>query len=299
MQAQSTSGATPLVTALQLLATTLFWGSVWVTAKLSVVAAPPAVVAAIRFAAASLILHLVMLRGPREQRIVPRSEWPLIFLNGLVGIAAYNLLFFGGVKLGRASDGAMIVPTLSPVITVFLAALILHEPLTSRKIAGLLLAVAGAVAFFTNVLAGPPNAPRLAGELLFLAGAFLWSFYSLLGKMAMKRLAPLPTTAYAMTAGTLMLLPVAWRASVGLDWGSISTWFWVNVAYMAVFPTSFAFVFWNAGVNRIGASRASMFMFLVPVFAVALSAAVLGEIPTLIQLGGAALMMFAVWLVNR
>ncbi|MGB7630213.1 MAG: DMT family transporter, partial [Candidatus Deferrimicrobium sp.] len=64
-------------------------------------------------------------------------------------------------------------------------------------------------------------------------------------------------------------------------------------------PTVIAYILWMEGIRILGSSPATSFMFLAPVFALLIAAALLGERPTALQGAGGALMLLGVWLVNR
>src|SRR3970040_2405614 len=164
----------------------VFWGGTWVTGKLAVDAIPPLTLAAARFAPAAL---------------------PLIFALGATAVAAYNVLFLYGLKLATASDGALIVPGLAPVLTALLAWPLLGEEMSPWGVAGLITGLAGLV-LVINPNGGQVPA-RLLGDLLFVGGAVCWAIYSLIGKAATTRFTPLRATLYATVSGTLLLLPCA------------------------------------------------------------------------------------------
>jgi drug/metabolite transporter (DMT)-like permease len=71
------------------------------------------------------------------------------------------------------------------------------------------------------------------------------------------------------------------------------------LAYVVIFPTVIAYILWMEGIRAIGSGPTTSFMFLAPVFALLIAAALLGERPTALQGAGGALMLLGVGLVNR
>lgn len=284
---------------IMMLFTTLFWAGAFVSAKLSVVAVPPEIVAFFRFAVGGAILMLLLVRlSPQELRL-RRADLPLLLALGLTGVAAYNLLFFWGVKLANATDGALIIPTLNPIATLFLAAAFLSEPLTKRKLAGAATCIAGQALIFYGVIAGAQTSPdRLLGAGLFLGAALCWSAYSVLGRVAVRRFSSLGANAWAMVLGTGMLLPFAlWRAP-SLEWGALTLGFWGHIAYMGIGATALAFWLFYQVVQQLGASRASIFMNMVPVFTILLAASILGERAEPVQLAGMVVVLGGILVAN-
>src|SRR3990172_2415118 len=147
----------------------VFWGGTWVTGKLAVDATPPLTLAAARFALASLLLWgWARTKGGAGHRLAA-ADLPLIFALGATAFAAYNVLFLYGLKLATASDGALIVPGLAPVLTALLAWPLLGEKMSRWGVAGLITGLAGLVLVINpNGGQGPARLPR---DLPFLVGA--------------------------------------------------------------------------------------------------------------------------------
>jgi drug/metabolite transporter (DMT)-like permease len=285
---------------LQLVTTTALWGSAFVASKVATQAVPATVAAAVRFGLAAIFMGLFLLTRPREERRLPAGTGRYVAILGTLGVAIYNLCFFLGLAFSRASDGSMIIPTTSPMVTTVLASLFLREPLTRRKLGGLGLSLAGSLLFFyTVVTSGPVNGKRVVGDLLFVLAAISWAGFTLLGKRVLQRINPLVANTYALLVGSTILLAIALPEAMRVDWASVGWSFWAIEVYLSLFPTALANVFWYNGVSRIGASRTAVFMYLVPVTGLILSALLLHDLPAPLQLAGAALMIGGVWVATR
>ena len=287
-----------------LVLTSVFWGSAFVYSKVAETSVPPLVAAFLRFGLGSIVgLVMILARRLRDPGYVvkPRKAWLDTAILGAVGVAGYNLFFFEGLALSQAPDGSMIIPTLTPAITVILAGVFLRERFRQKQVAGLGVTLVGSLIFFSAIvfthISGGQH--RIIGDLMFLGSAVLWAFATLLSKRMTSRMDPFLVSTYSMAAGSLILGVVALPQLVSIDWGSLGWPFWSDVVYLAVFPSVLANWFYYLGVKRIGPSRASVFMYLVPVSSLILAAAVLGETLTLGQFAGAALMIVGVWWINR
>lgn len=277
---------------LPLVLTMVFWASAFATSKLTVADAPPAVAAALRFGGGSVILLVVVLATGQGVRM-DRRGWSMVGLLGLSGVFGYNLLFFVALTMAPAGDGSMIVPVLSPVLTTVLTAVLARERLTRRRVAGLVLAAAGAVVFFAGTPTEPGAPHRVLGDLVFVAAALVWSAYTICGRPVLRRFPALPVTAYACVAGAVLLA----IASIP-GWGHVrlTGQFWLVEGYLMVFPTAIAFPLFYRGVRALGPARAAAMMFLVPVAGLALSFVLLGETVTVVQGVGSAAMLAGAWL---
>jgi drug/metabolite transporter (DMT)-like permease len=281
---------------LLLLGMAVCFGGTWPAGKLAVEELEPFTVAASRFLLASLILGVwVYRRG--ELRLPARSDLPLVLAMGATAVAGYNVLFLYGLELAPATDGAIIVPGLAPVFAVLIGWLALGERSSGRATIGLLLAFAGLVVVVDP--SGPLDRDRLAGAMLFVAGAICWGIYSHIGKPATERFGAVTATFYATAAGALMLLPfsVAERGWRGLGDAGLDAW--LPITYLGVFGTVAAFVLLYEGVRRIGPSPALSFALLVPVFGVLSSVAILGEELRVSTIVGGTAVIAGLWLIQR
>lgn len=282
-----------------LILTMLFWGSAFATSKMIVLDVPPEVGAVLRFGLGAALMMAVLFR--RSARPIPaRSSWGRIAAVGLVGVTAFNTLFFRGLSFAPASDAAMIIPTLSPVFTAAAGMLFFGEPVKRNRMSGLLLSLAGAVLFFWGVIGNTGGqAARAQGDLLLIGAAASWAAYSISSRRLLERIGSLPATAWTMLVGSAVLFLISSPKLAEVPWGSLSLTFWLVLAYLAVFPTVIAYILWMEGIRAIGAGSATSFMFLAPVTGLAIAAVLLSERPTPLQYAGGALMIAGVWWINR
>ncbi len=303
-ESPSTRVSSPIWTYALLLSAASFWGTAFVFSKISEDSVPPVVAAFIRFGLAaiigSVILIIQKLRN-REYRATPEKGWVSTMGLGLVGVTGYNLLFFWGLSFSQASDGSMIIPTLSPAITILFAVLFFKERLRKREIQGLLLTVFGAIIFFFAILTlWTPSIPnRLLGDGLFFGAAVLWAASTLISKRTTRKVDPFVAAVYAMIFGSLVLGLIALPELLRTQWAVLSWQFWTNEGYLAVMPSVLANWFYYWGVNRIGPARASVFMYFVPVMSLLLATTILKETLSVAQILGTIFMISGVWMINR
>ena len=282
-----------------LVLTIVFWGSAFATSKMLVFEVPPEVGAVLRFGFGSLLMMAILFR--RSAKPVPaRADWGRLAVVALVGVAGFNTLFFRGLSLAPASDAGMIIPTMSPVFTAMAGMLFLGEGVRFCRIAGLAVSLAGAVLFFGDVLlhtAGQGG--RVWGDAALVGAAMCWAATSILSRPLSVRIGAMPTAAWTIFLGSIVLLLISSPRLAAVPWGQLTVRFWVVLAYVVVFPTVIAYILWMEGIRVIGSGPTTSFMFLAPVFALLIAAALLGERPTALQGAGGALMLLGVWLVNR
>jgi drug/metabolite transporter (DMT)-like permease len=284
---------------LSLVVVMIFWGSAFASSKVAVGTVGHEVAAPLRFGLGALVLLLVLpfARGPGPGR--NPGDWLALTGLGLVGVFGYNLLFFLGLSLAPAADGSMIIPVLSPVITTVLGALLGNQRISAVQIAGLSTAVAGAVVFMAGAPLGPAGMTRLAGDAAFVGAAACWSTYTVLGRPMLHRLSPQRVTTYTTAIGSLGLVPVAVPSATQVSWSTLDTGFWLNVAYLAIFPTALAYVLYYRGVHQLGSTTAATMMFLVPIAGLACAIGLLGESINPAQIVGSILMLGGALVATR
>ncbi|MBE0605957.1 MAG: DMT family transporter [Deltaproteobacteria bacterium] len=280
--------------------TTFFWGGTFVAGKWAVKEAPPFFVAFLRFGIASLVLWALVAssgRGSGERVPLPKdgSQWAGLFSLGLTGVFLYNFVFLTGLSWTSATNGSLIV-AFNPLLTAVLSAWWLKERIRPVQAGGLLLALLGVGVVITRgsiaVIHGLSFNP---GDLLMLGAPLAWALYTIIGKMVLRTFPPLVATAYASLIGTVLLLPAAaLEGSLLSGLHRLTVYGWIAVLQLALLGTVVGFVWWYEGVERLGASRAAVFVNLVPLFGVLLSALILSESLAVSQLAGGILVVAGV-----
>lgn len=287
------------ITYLKLIGTMFMWGGTWIAGR--VVAqelTAPLAVPAIRFLLAGLALAGVALategRIPRPET---GSEWGIVTGLAMTGIFLYALCFFYGLKHITAGRGALVV-ALNPVLVALGAWFFGRERMNPLKLAGIAIATAGCLTVIGN---GNPLAllhgETGIGEWLILGCALCWTAYTFIGRQATKTLSPLAATLWASLLGA-GLIGLAALFQGGTEMAAWSWRVWTSVFFLAIGGTALAFTWFADGVRRIGAAKASVFVNLVPVFAVLQAAVLLDERLGLAVLGGGLLVIAGVWLTT-
>jgi drug/metabolite transporter (DMT)-like permease len=286
-----------LVTPLAYATVALAWSGGWIAGKLGVTAVPPLELSALRFViAAPLLLLLARATGAR----FGTERLGLIALSAVFGIFGYNAFCFIGLTMAPASDAALIVPTLAPVLTAVMATAV-GERLTTAKIGGFALAATGAVVVIAAgaSVGGGISDRRLLGDLLQVGAAACWAAYTTIGTITLRSGSPLGVVALAATIGGALLIPLGFLENGYRDVPSWPVGAWLAIGYLAIFATIVGFVLFYWAVRRFGAGLAAMTTYLVPIGTLLLAFLVLGERPQPLQLVGGAVILAGVRVATR
>lgn len=276
----------------------LFWGGAFGAAQHVITEVPPITAAAFRFGTAGLILFVFTLLRGEWQVAEMKKHWLGLLLMSVTGVFAYNALFFIGLSYTSAINGSLIMAN-SPVLITLGAVLFLKESWNKKLGIGLLLSLSGVLLV---IVKGSWEAMTSlsfnAGDLLFLSALLCWALYGLIGKVVMKGVSPLLTTASTTMAGAFFL--IVWSFTAG-GWDRVphmSGQAWGEMAYMTIFATILAFFLWNQGIHRLGASKASIYMNLVPINACWIAVLFYGSSMTWVQCIGIVLVIAGVCTVT-
>jgi len=288
----------PLFTYLSLVLTMLLWGGTFIAGRLLAGSLEPASAAFLRFLIASIAMLIVTRLVDKKLIIPPKRMWVPLILLGMTGVFAYNVFFFSGLHHISAGRASLIVACTPLVITIF-AAIFLSERLTILKASGVVLSLIGAITVISN---GHPSTLFSGGfgpgEQALVGCVLSWSAYSLIGRSVLVTLSPLAAVCYSSIIGTFFLsIPAASEGLFG-QLATISSLDWVSLAYLGICGTALGFSLYYQGIKKIGATRAGIFINLVPLFSILLSWLILGESIKLIVMAGGLLVLAGVTLTN-
>ena len=211
----------------------------------------------------------------RDWPVIQKNR-PIILLLAALGVAIFNTLVYAGLQYTIALN-AFLMQTMMPVMIVAMSFMLFRDRISALQAAGITFALGGAV---TIIIQGDFQAlQKLAfnpGDIIIFGAVIAYAGYSV---MLRKRpsMHPLSFVAITFIAGTFMLLPfyiweTLWQRAVRWDGLTIA-----SVAYVAVFPSVISFLCFNRGVELIGANRAGLFLYLMPLFGGFMALFFLGE----------------------
>jgi drug/metabolite transporter (DMT)-like permease len=267
----------------------LLWGGIYPAAAFSLREMPLLAFTALRILLALAVLAACTL-GPVRPAV---AGLPRLLVRAGLAQAAFQLLLVAGVAFTTAGVTALLVAT-APLMTAVWSAVTGRERLSRARALGLGLGVAGVVLLVRPMLGLGSNV--VLGGALALGAAAAWCWYSLAIEPLARRLGAIRATALSMAIAAVVVTPVAMSELVRLTWRDVSGPAWLGLAYGAVGGMTVATVLWGHAVQRLGAVTTMVYAYLEPVFAVVLSAWLLGERIAFEQLAGGGVVLGAVWL---
>jgi drug/metabolite transporter (DMT)-like permease len=220
------------------------------------------------------------------------------FVLGISGLVVATQISYWGIYTTTAANAAILQAT-APVMVALGARAYLGERMRPLQRVGVGVSTLGVVLVVTEGrLAGLAPSELRLGDFLTLLALVGWTVYTVYGKRVLAGHSPMLTTAAAYVCGTLVLLPLAIvtapltpRPRLG------STVAWIVLLYHAI-PGAVAHLWWYAAVQRVGPSRAAIFMNVTPVVGIGMAALLVGEDVGAWQVGGAAMVLAGVALTT-
>ena len=273
----------------------LFWGGNFTATKVTLASIPPLAFTAIRFAIGSVLLWLLIGRLEPKRALPPGMFWSIALL-GVVGNTLYQLCFIIGLSRTSATNTALILAAMPPVVTVT-AGLLGMEAITNRQRAALVLATLGVLTVIAS------RGLSLAqgdwrGDVLILAAVGCWTGYTLGIRRMVDRMSPLRLTGWSMITGAPGLILVGLPSLMMVRWDTVTWQAWTGLAYSTLLSLVAAYILWSRAVQRLGASRAALYTCIVPLIATLVAMGVPGERPGVAHLIGGVLIVAGVLLGN-
>ncbi|MEU8545896.1 DMT family transporter [Streptomyces roseoverticillatus] len=267
-------------------ATALLWGSAFTAIQVALPDYSPASVALLRMAITVVLLLPCLFLG-RIGRL-RRADALRMAAFGLTGMTAYQVLLCAGEQSVDAGTAAMLIAA-SPVFTTLLGMAFLGDRPGRRGLAGLAVALTGAL---TVAVTSGGGSGSLMGALMVLGAAATQATSFALQKPLLKRYSGAECVFYGSLFGMLPLLPLA-PGAVG-QIAAADGHRTLAVLWLGVGCTAMAFWTWSRTLRATTASTASLVLYAVPVAALLLDALFLGNLPSLNAAGGGLLVLAGV-----
>jgi drug/metabolite transporter (DMT)-like permease len=278
--------------------TALCWAGNAIVGRLAAGHVPPVTLSFLRWSLAfALILPFAWKHLVRDWPAI-RSKLGTMIALSVTGIALFNTLQYWALEHTQALN-TLLLQSAGPLVIAIWSLILLGVRLTLGQAFGVLLSFAGVLVILLHGdLTTLSKIEFNKGDLIFIVALVFFGFYSVL---SLKRpvIHGLSFVGFTFGCGAACLIPVLiwelWaRPVMRIDTANLLTLF-----YVAVFPSTLAYLCFNRGVQLIGANRAAPFFHVAPVFGTIMSIVFLGEHPQAFHFIGFALVLTGVFVASR
>lgn len=264
----------------------MIWGSTYIVTTELLPQGFPLHVAMLRALPAGLLLLLLVRKLPEG------IWWGRVFLLGALNFSFFLCMLF--ISAYRLPGGvAATVGGIQPLIVIVLSRFLLGSPIRALAVMAGFIGMAGVALLVLT----PAAALDPIGVIAGLAGAVSMAFGVTLTRVWQPPVSPLTFTAWQMTAGGLLLVPVALIFEPSLP--MLTARNWIGFLQLGLVGTALTYVLWFRGLSRIEPAAASTLGFLSPAVAVILGWAIAGQSLNALQILGIALVLASTYASQR
>lgn len=219
-----------------------------------------------------------------------------LFILGGLSVAGFNTLAYMGLQSTTAVNGTLMQSTM-PIMILCLSALFLREMATLKQWLGVIVSLCGVLLLISQAkLELLLKLEFNTGDLWIITAMLVWGVYSIGLRWKPSGLTQFEFLQITLIVGVVILYPLAlWeqQSAPAIQW---SYELYMLIAYLAVFPSILAYLFWNYGVEKLGAQKSGLLIHLVPLWGIILSVTFLGERVQAFHLAGMALIFAGIYL---
>jgi drug/metabolite transporter (DMT)-like permease len=278
--------------------TALCWAGNAIVGRLAAGHIPPVTLSFLRWGFAFLIVLPFAWNHLKHDWTAIRARLGTMVVLSVTGIGAFNTMQYWALEHTQALN-TLLLQSAGPLFVAAWSLILLGVRLTLAQAGGLALSLAGVLVIVMHGdLTTLKNIEFNIGDVIFLAALAIFGLYSVL---SLKRpdIHGLSFIAFTFGCGAACQIPLlAWELSsrpvMALNTANLLTLF-----YVAVFPSTVAYLCFNRGVQLIGANRAAPFFHVIPVLGAAMAIVFLGEHPQPFHVIGFVLVLTGVIVASR
>ncbi len=277
---------------LALITVILTWSSAFVGIRAGLKAYHPGSMALMRYLIASVCMIFLYSRSAKTKNITGK-EVLLLMLLGLVGFSIYNVaLNYGEISVPAGISSFII--SLIPVFVIFLAIVFLKEKLKWPQWLGVAMSLFG---IFIIAKGESTGAHFDFGIIYNLIAALSGALYVVLQKPLLRKFNPIELTTFSIWAGSLFMMIYAPQLFHDVQQAPISAT--LSVIYLGIFPAALGYLCWSYVLANLPASKASTFLYTMPLVATIMGWLILSEMPSFLSLLGGVIALLGALMVNR
>lgn len=251
-----------------------------------------------RMILAAAIFWLMSLFTKPEK--VPFKDICLMALAGIIGLALPQYTFLKGITMASSID-CSVIGSLTPMWAMLFAAVFLGEPITGKKVLGVVTSLAGALLLiFTSLhFKGGLQSSTPVGIALLVANCFTFGAYLGIFRPLTQKYGIVTLMKWMFFFAMVVSIPLSIKPILSVDYAAVTPKVWLEIAYLIVLATFVAYFLIPAGQRRLRPTIVSMYTYLQPIIAVVVS--IIAGMDTLSwQKVLAIVLVFAgVWIVNK
>lgn len=252
----------------------------------------------LRSLGAGALFWILSLFGPHEK--VEKKDYLNIFAAAFLGYFVTQLTFLIAIP-DVTPMHCSIMSAMSPIYTMFIAAIVLKEPLSWQKSGGVLLSLCGIIFLILNNAGSQSGTSEstLTGLFLMFLNSLSFSLYLGIFKPLIQKYSVVTFMKWIFLFSAAMSLPLSFGEVTSLSWTRIPSAQMWELGYLVVFATFISYFLIPYGQKRIRPTLVSMYSYIQPIIATVLSIILGMDILTWEKVLAAAMVFGGVIIVSR
>lgn len=248
-----------------------------------------------RMIGAAALFWMASLFTRREK--VTRRDLVLLFFASLLGIQLNQVCFLIGLSMTSPID-ASVIATMVPILTMVLAALYLKEPVTWKKVIGVLVGASGALLLIMNSRHHTNAGSSAAGNMICLVGALAFASYLTFFKNLISRYRPVTLMKWMFLFAAVCCMPLGFRDLSIIDYHTLSSDIILRILYVVIAATFISYMLIPVGQKFLRPTVVSMYNYVQPVVTSLVAVAIGLDVFGWVKTGAAALVFLGVYIVT-
>ncbi|WP_223701558.1 DMT family transporter [Sutcliffiella deserti] len=274
-----------------------FWGVSFVSTKAVLDKLDPFTLLVVRFGIGALFLFALLLVTRQQSLKIPLRYIPHLIVLGMLGVFAHQVIQATALLHINASSAGWLI-SFSPVFSVILSMIFLHEKMTLPKAAGVIIAICGVLLITTAGTGKTLGFSLNIGHFLMILSTLNWAIYSVLLKKLSIPLPALVLTFYMSLLGFILTLPFLFQNKGWEKISHLTTIEWTHLIFLGVFVSGIAYWYWAKALEVLEASQVSVFLYLEPISTLIAAVLMLHERVIYTSVVGGIIIIIGVVVVN-
>ncbi|MDI3526241.1 MAG: hypothetical protein PWR03_424 [Tenuifilum sp.] len=219
----------------------------------------------LRVIASSFLFWAIASFGKNTEKI-EKKDYLRFIAAGLFGITFNQLLFLNGLNFSTPIESS-IISTLNPAMVILIAYFLLSEPITTKKIIGLIIGASGALLLILGNGSVSISDKHLLGNTMLFLNTLSYAFYLVVVKPLTLKYRPVTVMKGVFTVGLLSITPFGFTDLLNTSWNAIPIEIFASIAFVLLGPTFLAYLLNGWGLQHVHTSTVSIYIYSQPVIA--------------------------------
>lgn len=251
----------------------------------------------LRVLGAAILFWLISIWGPKEK--IATSDWPRLLGCTVFGMVINMLLFFKGLSLTTPINSSVII-TISPILVLVLAAVLIKERITILKTVGIITGLAGAMALIFFSKEATDNAPNIPlGNFFVIINALSYGLYLILVKPLTAKYHSFTLMKWLFLFAVIINLPITLNEFLDVEWKALPAHALLKMGFVVVGTTFLTYLLNVFALKELSAATISAFIYLQPLIAIIYAVATGADSLNLVKVSAALLVFAGVYMVTR